>query len=133
MKSDGAIQPGRSRVGRLVEVATRLRFPLAVYLASRLLLIGVALFDGAVFHRSLAAELSNWDGVWYLRVATRSVPIDCRARQVDARVLPAVPDGDVGGEPRAVHPTHAGGAPHFGNWRIRVGRARDKAGEAVVG
>ncbi|MGB9112788.1 MAG: mannosyltransferase family protein [Acidimicrobiales bacterium] len=74
VKSDGAIQPGRSRVGRLVEVATRLRFPLAVYLASRLLLIGVALFDGAVFHRSLAAELSNWDGVWYLRVATRWYP-----------------------------------------------------------
>jgi hypothetical protein len=59
---------------RFVAWAARQRFALAVYLGSRLLLIGVALFDHAVFHRSLAAELSNWDGVWYLRVATRWYP-----------------------------------------------------------
>ncbi len=62
------------RRARLAGVAKRLRFPLGVYLGTRLLLIVVGLIDGAIFHRSLARELSNWDGVWYLRVATRWYP-----------------------------------------------------------
>lgn len=61
----------RGRLGALVE---RLRFAFVVYVGSRLLLILVGIADSAVFHRSLARELSNWDGVWYLRVATRWYP-----------------------------------------------------------
>jgi hypothetical protein len=62
------------RTRRGAELLSRLGFPFAVYVGSRLLLIVVGLFDSAIFHRSLARELSNWDGVWYLRVATRWYP-----------------------------------------------------------
>ena len=68
-----AVEPVPRRA-RLAEVAKRLRFPLGVYLGTRLLLIVVGVTDSAIFHRSLARELSNWDGVWYLRVATRWYP-----------------------------------------------------------
>lgn len=69
-----ATGPSRDTVARRVELVARLRFPFVVYLGSRLLLILVGVVDSALFHRPLASELSNWDGVWYLRVATRWYP-----------------------------------------------------------
>lgn len=66
--------PARAARGRFAEVTTSLRIPFAVFLGTRLLLLLVGVFDSALFHRSLASELSNWDGVWYLRVATRWYP-----------------------------------------------------------
>lgn len=69
-----ATATARTRAERVSDLVSRLRFPFAVYLGTRLVLIVVGLFDSAVFHYSLATELSNWDGVWYLRVATRWYP-----------------------------------------------------------
>jgi hypothetical protein len=45
-----------------------LRFPFVVYCSSRVLLVLVAVVNGAIRHWSLKAELSNWDGAWYRRL-----------------------------------------------------------------
>lgn len=50
------------------------RFPLAVYLASRLLFFLIAVADSVVRHSTLGAELSQWDGYWYLNTAQHWYP-----------------------------------------------------------
>ncbi|MGH2842412.1 MAG: glycosyltransferase 87 family protein, partial [Solirubrobacteraceae bacterium] len=47
----------------------RFQYPLAVYAASRLLYVLVAVTDSIAQHTSIGAELSNWDGQWYIRTA----------------------------------------------------------------
>ena len=61
-------------VARATERFRRLRWALAVYLGSRVLLLVVALVDLPLFHRSLTAELGNWDGFWYIKLATQGYP-----------------------------------------------------------
>jgi len=45
-----------------------------VYLVSRVLLLVIALVDLPLFHRSLTSELGNWDGFWYIKLATQGYP-----------------------------------------------------------
>jgi hypothetical protein len=62
------------RLDRLAPALERLRWPFAVYASSRVLYLLVALSIGAVHHWSLKAELSNWDGAWYRRLAGLGYP-----------------------------------------------------------
>jgi MFS family permease len=45
------------------------RFAIGVYLATRGLLLLVALVNGALRHHAFTHELSNWDGLWYRMLA----------------------------------------------------------------
>jgi len=61
-------RPAGSLPGRFASAVARLRFPFVVYCSSRVLLVLVAVVNGAIRHWSLKAELSNWDGAWYRRL-----------------------------------------------------------------
>jgi hypothetical protein len=52
----------------------RVGLAIVVYLASRVLLIVLALIDSSLRHWSLLAELQNWDGGWYRALATQGYP-----------------------------------------------------------
>ncbi|MDQ6777585.1 MAG: hypothetical protein M3071_15530 [Actinomycetota bacterium] len=87
-ESDGAVQaPRRAQTGlrpvsvrrllpfdRLAPAIERLRYPFVVYISSRLLYFLVAVVVGAGEHWPLKRELSNWDGVWYRRLAGLGYP-----------------------------------------------------------
>ncbi len=64
----------RATAARLRRGFLKLRWTLAVYVSSRVLLLVVALVDLPLFHRSLASELGNWDGFWYIKLATQGYP-----------------------------------------------------------
>jgi hypothetical protein len=64
----------RAFVARVTPLFRQLRWTLAVYLGSRVLLLVVALVDLPLFHRSLTSELGNWDGFWYIKLATQGYP-----------------------------------------------------------
>lgn len=49
-------------------------WPVLVYVPSRLAVYLVAGLDALVTHRSLAGELSLFDGQWYLRLADHGYP-----------------------------------------------------------
>jgi Mannosyltransferase (PIG-V) len=53
---------------------SRLRLPVALYIASRLLFLAIAVVDAAVHHHGLGDELHHWDGHWYLAVAASGYP-----------------------------------------------------------
>jgi hypothetical protein len=61
-------------VARLASYLKPARWPLAVYAASRLVLAVVAVVTDAIWHRGLMTELTNWDGVWYVRLALHGYP-----------------------------------------------------------
>jgi steroid 5-alpha reductase family enzyme len=89
--------PGRvdraSRAGRL-SVATALqgvRFAVAVYVASRLLLFLLAIVDGALRHHSLYREFENWDGGWYRGLATDGYPHHALQSQTTLGFFPLYP------------------------------------------
>jgi hypothetical protein len=68
--------PARRWLGpdRLAPAVERLRWPLAVYLSSRVLYLVLAVGVSLVQHWSVKAELSNWDGVWYRRLTGLGYP-----------------------------------------------------------
>lgn len=45
-----------------------------VYLATRALLLGVAIADATLEHHSLSSAIGHWDGVWYSRLALHGYP-----------------------------------------------------------
>jgi len=60
------------------EVAHRfagVRFALGVYLGTRVLLLVVAIINGALRHVPLTMELANWDGLWYRSIANFGTPL----------------------------------------------------------
>jgi hypothetical protein len=61
----------RDRAGATVHIA---RFAIAVYLATRLLLLVVAFVNGTLRHHAFTHELSQWDGLWYRMVADHGYP-----------------------------------------------------------
>src|SRR5947209_18581281 len=50
------------------------RWTIVVYLASRLLLLAVAVALARIEHHSLASELGRWDGTWYGQIASSGYP-----------------------------------------------------------
>ena len=62
------------RSPELDALADRLRYPLAVYAVSRALYLVIALADLLVRGGSVAGEVSNWDGKWYLLTVTYGYP-----------------------------------------------------------
>lgn len=64
----------RLRDPRLVALADGLRYPLGVYAISRALYLLIALADLLVRGGSIAGEVSNWDGKWYLLTVTYGYP-----------------------------------------------------------
>jgi hypothetical protein len=53
----------------------RVRFALAVYLGTRVLLVVVALLNEAFRHVRFTMQLANWDGLWYRSVANFGTPL----------------------------------------------------------
>lgn len=49
-------------------------WPVAVYAGSRLVILGLVLVVAAVSHRSVAAEVSAFDGQWYVKLAAHGYP-----------------------------------------------------------
>jgi hypothetical protein len=60
--------PAGWREGMETRFAT-VRFALTVYLGTRVLLLVVAIINGALRHVPLTMELANWDGLWYRSIA----------------------------------------------------------------
>jgi hypothetical protein len=73
---------------RLLE---RLRWPFFVYAGSRLLLLVVALVNGVLQHSPLLTELTNWDGIWYIRLAEHGYPKTVVHAQTTLGFLPLYP------------------------------------------
>jgi hypothetical protein len=62
-----------------------------VYLASRLLLLAVALVAGAVEHQPVLSELGRWDGTWYVSIASHGYPSHVLAGQSNLGFFPLLP------------------------------------------
>jgi hypothetical protein len=69
----------------------RMRMPLAVYGASRVLYLLIALADTAIHKWSFAAEISNWDGVWYTALAGHGYPAQATHLQTTLGFFPLYP------------------------------------------
>ena len=50
------------------------KFLLTIYVASHALFLLIAVVNAFLQHSHLSSELSNWDGVWYIRLASRGYP-----------------------------------------------------------
>ena len=50
------------------------RFAIAVYLATRVLLMLVAFVNGSLRHHAFTHELAQWDGLWYRALADHGYP-----------------------------------------------------------
>jgi mannosyltransferase PIG-V len=81
--------PGRLRAAWLA--LERLRWPLLVYLGSRVLVVAVAVIDGALRHHNLTHELANWDGLWYRRLADHGYPTYASHAQTTLGFFPLYP------------------------------------------
>jgi hypothetical protein len=68
-----------------------------IYVLSRLVLMGAALFSDAVFpyvqngKNNLSLELANWDGFWYVHIATLGYPTVVIHGQTNLGFLPLFP------------------------------------------
>jgi hypothetical protein len=69
----------------------QLLFPLAVYTATRLLCLLIALADTLIHGTSLSTELQNWDGVWYLSLVGHGYPTSRLHLQTTLGFLPLYP------------------------------------------
>jgi hypothetical protein len=52
----------------------RFRLAILVYLGTRVLLLVVAIVNGALRHHAVLNELANWDGLWYRQLANHGYP-----------------------------------------------------------
>jgi hypothetical protein len=59
---------------RFAEIADRLRYPLAVYLISRVLYLAIAVLDIFLRNEPLNKALRQWDGKWYVLLAHNGYP-----------------------------------------------------------
>lgn len=62
------------RLGGTTRTLGPVGWTVAIYLASRIVVLLVALGTGAVMHLSLTAELGRWDGTWYGLIASFGYP-----------------------------------------------------------
>jgi hypothetical protein len=70
----GALNRARDRFAGTAGRYEQIKFALLVYLTSRLLLLILAIVEGAVRHHPLGNEFSNWDGMWYRWLANAGYP-----------------------------------------------------------
>jgi Mannosyltransferase (PIG-V) len=68
------VNVSRPIAGRVADAVYSARFPIAVYLATRALLLVVALVNGTLRHHAFTHELAQWDGLWYRGVANHGYP-----------------------------------------------------------
>lgn len=80
-----------SRMARVAAAGRRLRWTTLVYLSSRVLLLLLAVVDSALQHRSLSSELTNWDGFWYLKLASNGYPTHVSHLQTTLGFFPLYP------------------------------------------
>jgi hypothetical protein len=83
-----SLRDRRTQLGRWVD---QLRFPLSIYVATRLLYLLIALADTVIHGTSLAHELQNWDGVWYLALIDHGYPKTASTLQTTLGFLPLYP------------------------------------------
>ena len=69
----------------------RIRFAVAVYLGTRLLLLAVALVDRSFQHQVFLDELSNWDGMWFRALAHHGYPTHVSHAQTTLGFFPLFP------------------------------------------
>jgi hypothetical protein len=85
--STGGAEP-RWRLGLS---ARELRWVALVYLATRGLLLLVAVLEGAVGHHNVTHELANWDGLWYRELANKGYPTHTSVGQTTLGFFPLYP------------------------------------------
>lgn len=87
----------RARAAQRSEWWARLRYPLAVYAATRVLYLVIALVDTVARHDTagrhwtLAQELANWDGKWYLLLSVFGYPQHLSQTQSTLGFFPLYP------------------------------------------
>jgi hypothetical protein len=79
---------GRDQLAPWVQ---QLRFPLAVFVATRLLFVLIALADTLIHGTSFGVELQNWDGIWYLSLVGHGYPKTASTLQTTLGFLPLYP------------------------------------------
>ncbi len=84
-------RPGAGRLERYRPLLAQLRVPLGVYVATRLLYLLIALVDGAARGFSLSAEVTNWDGAWYVNLTHWGYPHVASHLQTTLGFLPLYP------------------------------------------
>jgi MFS family permease len=67
------------------------RFAIGVYLATRALLLLVALVNGTLRHHAFTHELSQWDGLWYRMLADHGYPTHVSHVQTTLGFFPVYP------------------------------------------
>ena len=82
---------GPDYLNRLFTKLQGMQFEASVYFGSRVLILFVAVAVALFTRSSLASELSNWDGVWYLRVVHHGYPSYVPAGQSTLGFLPLYP------------------------------------------
>ena len=83
--------PPRPPRERLRTALRELRWPLGIYLLSRVLYLAIALADLAYKHWTLKSQISNWDGVWYLVLAGHGYPHHVSHLQTTLGFFPLYP------------------------------------------
>jgi hypothetical protein len=68
-----------------------LRWVVLVYLGTRVLLLAVAIIEGAIRHHSVTHELANWDGLWYRALANKGYPTHVPHGQTTLGFFPLYP------------------------------------------
>lgn len=79
--------PARSRS----ELYDRYRIAILAYVATRVLLIVVAIIDGWLHTRSFTHEIGNWDGYWYQMMANHGYPSHVSHAQTTLGFFPLYP------------------------------------------
>ena len=64
----------RRQRARATAAISSARFAITVYLATRALLMLVALVNGTLRHHAFTHELAQWDGLWYRALANHGYP-----------------------------------------------------------
>jgi Mannosyltransferase (PIG-V) len=87
-----APRPARwTRGDRARAALAQLRWPLTVYLGSRLIYLLISVGDVLYKGWSLPAQASNWDGVWYLALAQYGYPTHVSHLQTTLGFFPLYP------------------------------------------
>src|SRR3978361_1583558 len=94
--AEGASRPLRRRsAGRRLDLRslplTQVRFAVAVYFGTRVLLLLVALLERELRHQRLITELANWDGMWFRARPPHGYPTHVSHEQTTLGFFPLYP------------------------------------------